>query len=138
MKRQKFIFRESYQQAVDLIDDIATKTELLLAITEYGMKGKAYEGDNKLVKIAMTLIMPQIDKENRRYEIKEESETAGQQTMQPTAIKTVQASKTNPKPKTNPSDIDYDRWGLGSFPESELDKISPTRHLENRPAPPVR
>lgn len=87
MKRTKFMFRDSYQQAIDLIDDKATKMELLMAITDYGMKGEVYTGDNKIVLMAMALIMPQIDKENRRYEIKEEQPAATEELIDTIAPK---------------------------------------------------
>lgn len=74
MKRTKFFFKDAYMQAVEQISDPKAKTELIVAITEYGINGTVYQGETEIVKVAMALIMPQIDKENRRYEIKETAE----------------------------------------------------------------
>lgn len=65
--RDSFIFYRSFYEA---IKDLPKKEyeECIRAICEYGLNGKIVEVSGKMSKVAMTLILPQLEANYKRYE----------------------------------------------------------------------
>ena len=64
--RDSFIFYRSFYEA---IKDLPKKDyeECIRAICEYGLNGKIVEVSGKMSKVAMTLILPQLEANYKRY-----------------------------------------------------------------------
>lgn len=64
--RDSFIFYRSFYEA---IKDLPKKEyeECIRAICEYGLNGKIVEVSGKMSKVAMTLILPQLEANYKRY-----------------------------------------------------------------------
>lgn len=112
MKRTKFTFKQNYYEAVSLISDPAVQAELILAITDYGINGVVYQGDSEIIKVAMALIMPQIDRENRRYVIEETVKT--DEALQPAVQETSDAQK--PEIDPFPDRNEFHEWVKDNAP----------------------
>lgn len=67
MKRESFVFYESYLEAIlKLPKDV--QVDFMLMIAEYALRGEVNETDNPYLSAMFSLIKPQVDANNARYE----------------------------------------------------------------------
>lgn len=67
MKRESFVFYESYLEAIlKLPKDV--QVDFMLMIAEYALRGEVNETDNPYLSAMFSLIKPQVDANNVRYE----------------------------------------------------------------------
>ena len=66
MEREGFVFYRSFLEAVKGLDD-STRLQCLDAIVDYGIYGEEKDLSG-IPKMVFTLIKPQIDANNKRYE----------------------------------------------------------------------
>ncbi len=94
MKRDSVVIYKSFINALEGFDD-KTKCKILLTVINYGLEGEIGELSG-VEKAVFTLIKPQIDANNKRYE---NSLKGGRPKKLETAIE-----KTKPKPNDNEND----------------------------------
>lgn len=103
MNRDSFVFYRSYYEALGLISNPKVRAELALAIIEYGINGELSEGPGEIVGVAMALIRPQIDANNKRYENGVKGAEGGKKGGRPKKAVALNTSAGNEAPDENPT-----------------------------------
>ena len=104
MKRDSFIFYASFWDAIkELPRDV--QGEVLTAVIEYGLYGETTEQLKPVARVIVTLIKPQIDANNKRYENGVKGAEHGKKGGRPKKEKPQDNPKETPKkPQDNPKE----------------------------------
>lgn len=103
MERESFVFYSSFLKAIRAIKKRDIQAELALAIIEYGITGETTEC-GEVVSVAMELIKPQIEANNKKYINGMKGAEYGVKGGRPKKEKPQENPKETPKkPQENPS-----------------------------------
>ena len=100
MERKSFVFYESWLEAIkNLPRDI--QGEVLTAIVEYGLYGETTESLKPIAKAMLTMVIPQIEANNKKYKNGQKGGRPPKEGNQPQQKAEQNQTETNPKPKPN-------------------------------------